>query len=112
MENAEALSEVVSYVKNGGILIGLHFTSFTGFTQMDIPTTSSILPLGSPGSTEVSSAFPEPYSTKALHIKGYQEHERIFISGSGAKTQSHLFHPKSVDQTQAVVVGARVGNGY
>ncbi|PQE29231.1 transcription factor Rba50 protein [Rutstroemia sp. NJR-2017a BBW] len=38
--------------------------------------------------------------------------EKIFIPVPDAQSQSHVFAPAFVDQTQAAVVGATVGDGY
>ncbi|MCJ1267843.1 hypothetical protein MMC22_007729 [Lobaria immixta] len=59
-----------------------------------------------------SNSFPQPYSMKVLHVKNARPHEKIFIPMANAMTQSLVFPPEHVDQTQAAVVAAKVGNGY
>ena len=50
-----------------------------------------------------SELLPAPYSMKVLHIKNARPHEKIFIPMDNGMTLS---------QTQAAVVGAKIGNGY
>ncbi|OBT92911.1 hypothetical protein VE01_08955 [Pseudogymnoascus verrucosus] len=128
-ENRVVLDKVVLYVRNGGLVIfGLHFPNFTRMDDFDNffnrafgipwkhgdyhrsdfklnPTCS--LPLGA-----ASDSLPAPYSMKVLHVKNAQPHEKVFIPVSGAKTQSSVFPTEYVDQAQAAVVAANVGNGY
>jgi hypothetical protein len=49
---------------------------------------------------------------KVLHVKNARPEEKIFIPVPEAMTQSHVFPPSYVDQTQSAVVGAKVGDGY
>jgi len=128
-KNRAVLEKVESYVRNGGLVIfGLHFPSFIRMDVFDkffdesfgLPwkrgdyhrTTfefnlSCALPAG-----VVKDSLPSPYSMKVTHVKNAREHERIFIPVSEAMTQSHVFPPSYVDETQAAVVGAKVGNGF
>ncbi|KAI9769772.1 MAG: hypothetical protein M1840_003766 [Geoglossum simile] len=127
-ENRAVLDKVVAYVRNGGlVVVGLHFTNFTNmdafdqfFETLGLPwrrgdyqrsdfrlNPSCSLPTG-----VASSSLPAPYSMKVLHIKNAQPHEKIFIPVADAMSQSHVFAPEYVDQAQAAVVGARIGNGY
>lgn len=127
--NRQVLQKVVAYVKNGGLaIIGLHFPNFVRMDAMEnffagafqLPwkrgdyhrtdfelNPSCALPDGT-----MSTLLPGPYSMKTLHIKNARPHEKIFIPVSGAQTQSHVFAPEYVDQTQAAVTGATIGNGY
>lgn len=130
-ENSAVLDRVLSYVRNDGglVIVGLHFTSFT---QMDVfdkfftegfglawkhgnyhRTTFQLNPSCLlPDGMASKDSFPAPYSMKVLHIKGAAPHEKIFAPIPNAMTQSHVFPPEYVDQTQAAVVGTRVGDGY
>ena len=49
---------------------------------------------------------------KVNHVKNARAHEKIFVAGANAMTQSNVSPPGPVDQEQAAVVGAYVGNGY
>ncbi len=53
-----------------------------------------------------------PYSMKVLHVKNTWLDEKIFIPVANAMTQSNVFPPEYVNQAQAAVVRAKVGNGY
>jgi hypothetical protein len=57
-------------------------------------------------------SLPAPYSMKVLHVKNARPYEKIFVPVVNVMTQSHVFPPEYVDQAQAAVVGAKVGNGY
>ncbi|PYH65829.1 uncharacterized protein BO88DRAFT_347540, partial [Aspergillus vadensis CBS 113365] len=59
-----------------------------------------------------ASPFPEPYSIKVLHVKDAGSQERVYVPIEGAVTQSHVFAPSRVDETQAAGAGARLGQGY
>lgn len=126
--NGPVLEKVLSYVRSGGLLlIGLHFPNFTNmdvfdkfFEDLGLPwkhgdyhrttfrfNSGCTLPAG------MSRAkFPGPYSMKTLHVKGARAHEKIFVPVSEAMTQSMVFPPEYVDQTQAAVVGAKIGEGH
>ncbi|KAH7319072.1 hypothetical protein BKA65DRAFT_409567, partial [Rhexocercosporidium sp. MPI-PUGE-AT-0058] len=66
-----------------------------------------ILPRGvAPGS------LPSTYSMKALHVREVKPQEKIFKPVPGGETHSMVFVPRDVDQSQAAIVGARIGNGY
>jgi hypothetical protein len=128
-ENRAVLDKVVSYVRNGGlVIIGLHFPCFTNMITFDkffnetfsLPwrhgdyhrTSFQLNPSCSLPTGAASNSLPAPYSMKALHVKDAQPHEKIFVPVANATTQSHVFPPEYVDQSQAAVVGAKVGNGY
>jgi hypothetical protein len=49
---------------------------------------------------------------KVLHVKNARPDEKIFIPVANAMTKSNVLPPEYVDQAQAAVVGAKVGNGY
>jgi hypothetical protein len=59
-----------------------------------------------------SNKLPAPYSMKVLHVKNARPDEKIFVLVPNAMTQSNVFLPEYVDQAQAAVVEAKVGNGY
>ncbi|KAL6233780.1 hypothetical protein BDW75DRAFT_183260 [Aspergillus navahoensis] len=126
--NQEVLASVKTYIENGGLAIaGLQFPSFTPmdrfkafFQTFGLPwkggdyhrTTFQLNPSATlPESTEPAS-LPGPYSMKALHVTNARPLEKIFVPIEGAVTQSHVFAPEYVDQTQAAVVGARLGSGH
>lgn len=67
---------------------------------------SSTLPAGT------ANSFPDAYSMKALHIKNARPKERIFVPVPGTKTQSMVFPPSPVDETQAAVAAAKIGKGF
>lgn len=127
--NRQVLQKVVAYVKNGGLaIIGLHFPNFVRMDAMEnffsgafqLPwkrgdyhrTDFELNPSYTLPDGTVSSSLPGPYSMKTLHIKNARPHEKIFIPVSDAETQSHVFGPEYVDQTQAAVTGATIGNGH
>lgn len=126
--NGPVLEKVLSYVRNGGLLlIGLHFPNFTNmdvfdkfFGDLGLPwkhgdyhrTTFQFnggctLPDGMS-----RMKFPGSYSMKVLHVKGARAHEKIFVPVPQATTQSMVFPPEYVDQAQAAIVGAKIGEGY
>ena len=49
---------------------------------------------------------------KVLHVKDARPHEKVFVPIPNAQTQSHVFPPGHVDQSQAAVVCGKVGNGF
>ncbi|PYH92042.1 hypothetical protein BO71DRAFT_400873 [Aspergillus ellipticus CBS 707.79] len=55
--------------------------------------------------------MPATYIMKVLHMKDARPQEKIFVPDTGAKTQSMVFAPAEVDQSQAAVVGAKIGRG-
>lgn len=128
-KNEEALRKVHSYIRNGGLtIIGLHFPTFTQMGRFDdlfgrvfdLPwrhgdyhrTTFRVNPsCALPDGVELPS-MPEPYSMKALHVKNARPHEKIFVPVADAMTQSHVFPPSYVDQSQAATTGAKIGDGY
>jgi hypothetical protein len=59
-----------------------------------------------------SASLPAPFSMKVLHVKNARPEEKIFIPVPEAMTQSHVFPPSYIDQTQSAVVGAKFGDGY
>jgi hypothetical protein len=56
--------------------------------------------------------LPAPYSIKVLYVKNAWPDKKIFVLVLNAITQSNVFLPEYVNQAQAAVVGAKVGNGY
>jgi hypothetical protein len=57
-------------------------------------------------------SLPALYSIKVLYVKNAQPYKKIFVLVANAITQSYVFPPDYVDQTQAAVVKAKVGNRY
>lgn len=128
-KNSAVLDRVISYLRNGGlVIVGLHFT---GFTRMDVfdkffnqsfglswkhgdyhRTDFQFNPSCSLPTGVASDSFPAPYSMKVLHVKDAEPHEKIFVPTTDAMTQSRVFPPEFVDQTQAAVVGTKVEDGY
>ena len=127
-KNKPVLPKLVSYLQNGGlVIVALHFPSFTNMDRFDnffeffqLPwkhgdyhrtdfqfNPSCVLPC-----TVAKDSFPPPFSMKVLHVKNAREGEKIFIPVPEATTQSHVFPPTHVDQAQAAVVGAKVGDGF
>lgn len=49
---------------------------------------------------------------KVLQIKGARAQEKLFVPVPESTTQSMVFPPAYVDQSQAAVVGAKIGDGY
>lgn len=128
-ENEAALQKVHSYIRNGGLaIIGLHFPNFTQMDRFDylfgrvfnLPwrhgdyhrTTFQVNPSCTLPNGVGLSSMPEPYSMKVLHIKNARPHEKILVPVSDAMTQSHVFPPSYVDQTQAATTGTKIGDGY
>ncbi|KAI9737657.1 MAG: hypothetical protein M1818_005661 [Claussenomyces sp. TS43310] len=123
------LEKVQSYIQDGGLVIfGLHFPSYISKDNFDkffsesfgLPwkrgdyhrTTFQFNPSCTlPASVEKASP-PSAYSMQVLHVSDARQHEKIFIPVAGATTQSHVFSPSYVDETQAAVVGAKVGDGF
>ena len=127
--NGAVLDRVVSYVHNGGlVIVGLSFTSFTQLDDFDkffkdgfgLPwrsgdyhrTTFQLNPSCSLPANLALNSFPAPYSMKVLHVKHAEPHQKIFVPITDAMTQSHVFPPEYVDQTQAAVVGTKIGEGF
>ena len=128
-KNRPVLNKVVSYLRNGGlVIIGLHFPNFTTMDVFDkffgkafgLPwvhgdyhrTDFQFNPSSTIPANVASASLPAPYSMKVLHIKNASPEEKIFIPVPEAMTKSHVFPPSYVDQSQAAVVGAKVGDGY
>jgi hypothetical protein len=128
-ENAEVLPKVLSYIRSGGLaIIGLHFPSFAEMDDIDnlfgrafdLPwrhgdyhrTTFQANPSCSLPDGVGLSSMPAPYSMKTLHIKNARAHEKIFVPVIDATTQSYVFPPSYVDQTQAATTVAKIGDGY
>lgn len=128
-ENSAVLDQVVSYVRKGGyVIVGLHFPNFAAFEYIDsffnkgfgLPwksgkyqrDTFQFNPSCSLPTGVASNSFPRPYTMKVLHIKNAEPHEKIFIPSPDDMIESVDFLPGYIDQTQAAVVGTRVGDGY
>ena len=128
-KNKAVLEKVVSYVRSGGVVvIGIHFPSFTtmkafdkffgegfglswrrgDYNRSDFQfNPACILP-----ADVAPSSFPAPYSMKALYVQNAHPHEKVYVPVANAMTQSHVMPPEWVDQTQAAVVGTKVGDGH
>ncbi|TGO45841.1 hypothetical protein BCON_0361g00010 [Botryotinia convoluta] len=127
--NGAVLEKVQSYIKNGGLVIfGLHFPNFTRMDIFDkffdkdfgLPwqhgdyhraifrfNSSCTLPAGT-----VKDSIPLEYSMKVLHVQNAKQHEKIFLPVPGGTTQSLVFPSSHVDEEQAAVVGAKIGDGF
>jgi hypothetical protein len=127
-EHAEVLGHILPYLRNGGlVIIGLHFPNFVHmeafdnfFDRLGLPwrrgdyyrTTFGFNPSCTLPAGVIRDSMPAPYSMKVLHVKNARQHEKIFVPISDATTQSHVFSPELADESQAAVVGAKVGNGF
>ena len=128
-KNKPVLEKVQSYLATGGlVIIGLHFPNFTAMDVFDnffqehfgLPwehgnyhrSTFRFNPSCTLPSAIMKNSFPSAYSMKVLHVKNARSEEKIFVPVSGAVTQSYVIPSEPVDQTQAAVVGAKVGNGF
>jgi len=128
-EHKPVLDKVVSYVQNGGlVIIGFHFPSFTNFDDIDelfgkafgLPWLSGDYTRSeiqfNPSSTAPSAIFPmpSPFTMKALRVRNARPEEKIFVPVPvrEEETLSTALPPAYVDQTQATVVGVKVGDGY
>lgn len=69
----------------------------------------SVLPAGA-GAGSV--AFPPSFSIKALHVQGARAEEKLYVPVSEARMQSAVFSPERVDESQAAVVGTKMGDGF
>jgi len=56
--------------------------------------------------------FPSAYSMKLLHFRNARPNSKIFIPIPRGTTQSLVFPPAYVDEAQATVVKAKVGDGF
>lgn len=128
-DNAESLAKVVSYVRNGGLLIfGLDFPDLVDidafnqlFTQeFGLPwkrgdyhradfqvNPNCTLPTGA-----TRDLLPQPYSMKAVHIANAHPHEKILLPVLGGISPSRVFPQALTGQEQAAVVCAKVGSGF
>ncbi|GKZ21579.1 hypothetical protein AbraIFM66951_005215 [Aspergillus brasiliensis] len=127
-QTREILAKIKAYIENGGLVIaGLHFPNFSPkdkfrrfFRSFGLPwsdgdycrTTFQLNPSGLLPETIDTSSLPQPYSMKVLHIKDARSQEKLYVPIEGALTQSHVLPPTPVNQTQAAVVGAKLGRGY
>lgn len=128
-KNKGVLDKVVSYVRGGGVVVvGIHFPSLTtmdafnkffgeGFglswRRGDYHRSDfQFNPACTLATGVAPSSFPAPYSMKVLHVENARPHEKIFVPVANDMTQSHVMIPQRVDQTQAAVVGSKVGDGH
>ena len=128
-KNKGVLAKLLAYVQKGGlVIIGLHFPNFTTQDAFDKffqegfglswqrgdyhRTTFQFNPPCSLPSGILKGSFPSTYSMKVLHVKNANQHEKIFVPVPGAMTQSFILPPSPVDETQAAVVGANIGDGF
>jgi hypothetical protein len=77
-----------------------HRTTFQANPSCNLPT------------SVVKDGFPSAYSMKVLHVQNARQHEKIFVPVPGGTTQSRVFPPNHVDEAQAAVVGAKIGDGF
>ncbi|KAH8432836.1 uncharacterized protein LDX57_010466 [Aspergillus melleus] len=123
------LDRIREYVKNGGMVImGIFFPSFTPvdsfnkfFNQSfgliwragdNFVSTDELNPICSLPGDATKHSFPASYTSKAVHIRDAQPHEIIMGPLSGAQTQSLVSSAGPGGESQAVVVGAKIGDGY
>jgi hypothetical protein len=128
-KNRAVLEKVQSYIQNGGLVIfGLHFSNFTRMDVFDkffdegfgLPwqhgdyhrATFQFNPSCTLPASVVKESFPSAYSMKVLHVKNAGQHEKIFVPVPEGTTQSLVFPPSHVDEAQAAVVGAKIGDGF
>lgn len=128
-KNKAVLDMVLSYIRNGGlVIIGLHFPNFTAMDVFDrffneslgLPwkhgdyhrTDFQFNPSCTLPANSVKESFPLPYSMKVLHVKNARPNEKIFVPIPDSTTQSAVFAPSYVDEEQAAVVGAKLGEGF
>ncbi|EED14063.1 transcription factor Rba50, putative [Talaromyces stipitatus ATCC 10500] len=136
-ENTQVLEKVVEYVRNGGrAIIGLLFPNCAQWDDIgDLFNRAFQLPWKSanymretfevnpsctlPDSVSVSS-LPKSYMAKALHIKNARPHEKILVPENEFDEEDYEdrpipergLTPAYLEQTQAMVTGAKVGDGY
>ena len=127
-KNRAVLENVMSYVRNGGlVIVGLHFPNFATFDVINgffetfgLPWRSGnyhrdefqLNPTCSLPRGVASNRLLAPYSMKALHVKNARPDEKIFVPVADDMTLSNVFPPRHIDNAQAAVVGAKVGDGY
>ncbi|GKZ34531.1 hypothetical protein AbraIFM66950_004807 [Aspergillus brasiliensis] len=127
-QSREVLAKIKAYIEHGGlVIVGLHFPNFTPmdkfrqfFATFGLPWINGdyhrsmfqVNPSGLLPENIDTSSLPQPYSMKVLHVKDARPQEKLYVPIEDALTESHVFPPTSVDQTQAAVVGARLGRGY
>ncbi|KAF4624078.1 hypothetical protein G7Y89_g14096 [Cudoniella acicularis] len=127
--NKAVLEAVLDYVQGGGVVIvGLYFTCFIERDIFDtffgegfgLPwvhgdyhgTTFQFNPSCKLPSSSSREFFPASYSMKVLHVKNARLEQKIFVPIPGGETQSNVFPPTFVDETQAAVAGADIGKGH
>lgn len=127
--NGAVLEKVLSYLRNGGLVaFGVLFSNWVSLDAWEklfnetfgLPwrqgdyhrATFQFNPSCTLPTNVVKDSFPSPYSMKAVHVQDARPHEKIFVPVPGAMTESHVFTPSHVDETQAAVAGATVGNGF
>lgn len=127
--NRALLDRVALYVRGGGVVVvGVHFPSFTTTVSFDRFFSEGFGLFWRRGDYHRSdfrfnpactfatgmapSSLPAPYSMKALHVQNAFPHEKIFVPVANAMTQSHVLEPEPVDQSQAAVLGSKVGDGH
>jgi hypothetical protein len=126
----DVLQLLQSYVANGGHLIfACQFSSFITPPQMNsfwTTTFSKPWTFGDYHRTDVhlqaqtatalgaavSTRLPQMYSQKAVFLKNVRPAEALYGPTPDSRTQSAVFPPGSVDQSQIPVVWAQVGQGW
>lgn len=129
-KNRAVLNMVQRFIINGGLVIfGLHFSSpmYTRkedfekfFEDFGLPwkqgdchrapfrfNPSCTLPAG-----VRTASFPLPYNMRVRNVKNAEEQQKIFIPLRGGLTVSRDSKPSRVDETQAAIVGAKIGEGF
>ncbi|KAL9085258.1 MAG: hypothetical protein Q9165_007692 [Trypethelium subeluteriae] len=127
--NQQVLDKVKDFTSNGGTAIfACHFSSFIRPPDMDkfwlstfdlswkygafhrttvhIVHQSAIKLKGSPKN------LSKEYSQKAVFLKDVQFNDALCLPSAESRTQSLVFSPEPVDQTQTPVVRAKYGHGW
>ena len=121
--------QLAQYTKNGGtVIFCCLFSSFCRpndvarlFTAFDLKWKSgdyhrtSFTINGAFRSAVDAQLFPDLetiHSVKALHLKHVPCNARVYAPTSGSRTQSHVFPPDPVDQSQSPAVFTRCGRGF
>jgi len=130
-ENSIVLERVKAYIESGGtVIVGLHFPhfikrdAFNYFFQdvFGLPWCAEnfhrdncyINPSCTLPSTVEAKRMPERYFCiiKVLNISGARNHEKLFIPIQMCVTYPMVFTQEWLDQTEAGIVGAKIGAGY
>lgn len=127
-ESRPVLEKVLSYLRNGGmVILGLHFPLDFDVNQFDnffelfgLPwklgdyhvEQVQFNPFCTLPSTVVKDSIPSVYLLLARRIMGARQEEKIVIPAPRTKKDSLDSHWRHIDQAQAALAGAKVGNGF